>query len=379
MGIYDEEILKIRTEIDKTDKNLIDLLVKRLNLSASVAETKRKHGMPVFDASREKLILEKVKEKAGDNGDFVSAVYASILSSSRAKQHMMLADGKEIRTLFKNSHKTLPNSGIKVICQGVLGAYTHMAAAKFFDDDCITFSGTWDEVFKAVADKKADFGVLPIENSAAGSVSDVYDLILKYRFYIVGATEVRVRHCLAAKKGATQIRTVISHAQGLSQCSDFISQYELKSQTFSNTATAAKFVSEQSDVSVAAICSEEAANEYGLEILQEGIQNTNNNTTRFIVISREAYFPHDADKISLCFSLPHTAGTLSSVLSQFSMQELNLTKIESRPIPEKKFEYDFYLDFSGNIHDANALNLICTLHDEMPRFSFLGNYKEIED
>lgn len=379
MGNYNDEILKIRNEIDQTDTELINLLVKRINLSESVAKTKIKHNMPVFDASREKTIIEKVKQKADKNGDFVASVYSSILSSSRAKQHMMLTSGEEIRNMLKNAHKELPHSGVNVICQGVAGAYTHKATAKFFDDECITFSATWDEVFKAVEDKKADFGVLPIENSAAGSVSDVYDLILKYRFFIVGATEIKVKHCLAAKNGATQIRTVISHPQGLSQCTDFISKHDLKSKTFSNTATAAKFVSEQSDVSVAAICSKEAADEYGLEILKENIQNTNNNTTRFIVISREAYLPYDADKISLCFSLPHESGTLSSVLSQFSMQELNLTKIESRPIPEKKFEYDFYLDFTGNIHNENALNLICSLHDEMPRFSFLGNYKEIEE
>ena len=222
----------------------------------------------------------------------------------------------------------------------------------------------------------ADFGVLPVENSAAGSVTAVYDLILRYRFYIVGAVDVKVEHCLAAGKGTGTPTAAASHPQALSQCSEYLEAHGLKALEWSNTAAAAQYVAQECPPGVAAVCSKEAAQEYGLQILQENIQNEAENTTRFIVISKDAILPEDAGKISLCFSLPHETGSLSSVLERFAMEGLNLTKIESRPLPGKNFEYDFYLDFTGNIHHPKTLDLICALQDELPRFSFLGNYSE---
>ncbi|WP_242964879.1 prephenate dehydratase [Scatolibacter rhodanostii] len=378
MTEYEKQMNAVRKEIDEIDSELIPILVKRFSLSARVAETKRTFHMPVFDMAREKTILEKVKERTGENGDFVSAVYASIFSSSRAKQNLMLASGQSIRDMGKNAPAIVPKSNVKVLCQGVQGAYAHQAARLFFNNDCIHFSSTWENLFTAVEERSVDFAVVPVENSAAGSVNDVYSLIMKYRLYIVGAAEIKIKHCLAAKTAESTIKRVISHPQALSQCSNYIDKNSLQAESFSNTATAAKFVAEQKDSALAAICSKEAAEKYGLTILQEEIQNTEHNATRFIVISHEPYLPKGAKKISLCFSLPHTPGSLSTILSQFSMQGLNLTKIESRPIPEKKFEYDFYLDFTANFHDLNTQNLICALSDELPRFSFLGNYEEIQ-
>lgn len=378
MEQYQKQMEIARKKIDETDQKIIELLVKRLALSGEVVNIKKAHKMPVYDATREKEILEKIRNNTGENGDYISAVYASILSSSRAKQHLMLASGEEIRKIQQQAECILPKTGVKVLCQGVEEAYSHQAAKLFFSNDVISFSSTWEDVFQAVEKGTADFAVVPVENSLAGAVNDVYSLILKYRFFIVGAAQITVRHCLAAKNKNTHIKKVISHPQALAQCSAFITREKLATQSFLNTAGAAQYIAKQKEESMAAICSKQAAIKYGLSILAENIQNSAHNTTRFVVISRKPYWPETAHKISLCFSAPHSPGSISGILSQFSMQNLNLTKIESRPIPEKKFEYDFYLDFTGNMHNKNTFQLICSLSDELPRFSFLGNYTEIE-
>ncbi len=185
-----------------------------------------------------------------------------------------------------------------------------------------------------------------------------------------------MEHCLAAADRETPVTAVVSHPQALSQCAEYLESHGLKAVEYSNTAAAAKYVAEQKPKGVAALCSREAARQYRLSILEENVQDEKDNTTRFVIISKEPIFPENAEKISLCFSLPHTPGALHTVLARFALCGLNMTKIESRPIPDKAFTYDFYLDFTGNIHETEALNLICALHDELPRFSFLGNYCE---
>ncbi len=373
---YQEKLLNVRNEIDKIDSQLLPLFLQRMQCSEQVARLKQEAGAPVLNAKREQEILESVREKGGEFGAEAAALYSSIMAASRARQHRMLAGGGELRELEKNALRHMPERPGGVMCQGVEGAYSHQAALKIFGPISVSFEPTWKQVFEAVRSGAAQFGVLPVENSAAGSVTGVYDLILRYRFFIVGAVAVRVEHCLAAVNGETAVTGVVSHPQALSQCSEYLEEHSLAAQEFSNTAAAAKYVAEQRPAGVAAICSREAAEQYGLAILEEGIQNEKNNCTRFVVISREPILQENANKISLCFSLPHTPGALHTVLAQFAMCGLNMTKIESRPIPGKAFEYDFYLDFTGNIHDRRALELICALHDELPRFSFLGNYCE---
>lgn len=373
---YQQRLEKIRKEIDSIDGELLPLFLKRMACSEEVARLKQEAGAPVFNASREQEILQRVREKGGGYGGSAAALYSTIMSISRARQHQILTGGKELREVEKTAAREMPEKGIRVFCQGVSGAYSHKAALAFFREPEIEFRVSWKEVFEEVKKGSSGFGVLPVENSAAGSVSGVYDLLLQYRFYITGAVDVRVEHCLAAPK-AEKITSVVSHPQGLSQCSEYIEAHSLQQMEFSNTAAAAKYVAENVPLHTAAICSREAAKKYGLQILEENIQNARNNVTRFVVISREPILPREASKISLCFSLPHTTGSLYSVLERFAIGGLNLTKIESRPIPESNFEYDFYLDFTGNIHDPETLELICSLHDELPRFSFLGNYREI--
>ncbi len=375
--IFQEKLGKIRQKIDGIDSRILPLLVERMRCSEQVAALKKEAGASVFSAQREQEVIERVKKLAGEYGMEAAALYASIMSASRLRQYELLSGGKELRLIEKTAVRKMPKSPAGVICQGVEGAYSHHAALDLFGDVSISFEPTWEQVFEDIKAEKAQFGVLPVENSAAGSVSGVYDLILDYRFYIVGATAVKVEHCFAVWDREVPVTSAASHPQALAQCSKFLKERGLKPVEYSNTAAAAKYVAQEHPSGMAVLCSREAAEQYGLTILEEGIQNEKNNRTRFIVISKDPILPEDANKISLCFSIPHTPGSLHSVLERFAMRGLNMTKIESRPIPGRTFEYDFYLDFTGNIHEKGTLELICALHDELPRFSFLGNYSEI--
>lgn len=373
---YEARLGKLREEIDQIDGELLPLFLRRMDCSQRVAQLKKEAGMPVFAPQREQAILDRVRRHAGEEGEAAASLYSSIMAISRAKQHVLLQGGGLLRELEQTAARTLQRQGARVVCQGVPGAFSHRAALDFFGQIPPAFEPSFQGVFEDVAAGRADFGVLPVENSAAGSVTAVYDLILRYRFYIVGAVDVKVEHCLAAGKATGTPNAAVSHPQALSQCSEYLEAHGLRAVEWSNTAAAAQYVAEECPPGVAAICSKEAAQKYGLTILREGIQNEAENTTRFVVISKEAILPEDAGKISLCFSLPHVTGSLSSVLERFALAGLNLTKIESRPLPGKNFEYDFYLDFTGNIHQPATLDLICALRDELPRFSFLGNYSE---
>ncbi len=373
---YQEKLAEVRKEIDEIDRKLLPLFLKRMQCSEKVAALKREAGAPVLNAGREQEILAGVREKGGDYGAEAEALYRSIMSISRMRQHKLLSGGEELRVLEREASRVMPERPEMVVCQGVEGAYSHQAALSFFGEAPISFAPTWKQVFEDVKAGRAQFGVLPVENSAAGSVTGVYDLILRYRFFIVGAEAVRVEHCLAAADRETPVTAVVSHPQALSQCAESLESHGLKAVEYSNTAAAAKYVAEQKPKGVAALCSREAARQYRLSILEENVQDEKDNTTRFVIISKEPIFPENAEKISLCFSLPHTPGALHTVLARFALCGLNMTKIESRPIPDKAFTYDYYLDFTGNIHETEALNLICALHDELPRFSFLGTYCE---
>jgi Prephenate dehydratase len=374
---YLEKMQEVRAEIDAVDRKLLPLLRERMLCSEKVAAIKKEAQMPVFDPVREKQILDRICENGGEFGESLSAIYAGIMSVSRARQHNILSAGEEIRTMTENALRSFPKETVSVVCQGVEGAYSHKATKSFFSQADISFCALFEDAFKQIEENKASFAVLPVENSAAGSVSEVYDHIMKYRFHIVGAVVLPVKHCAAGVNGRQTAKKVVSHPQALRQCSEYIKANELEEIEFSNTAAAAKYVKEKADSAFRVICSEEAAEKYGLQIIHKNIQNERSNATRFIVISKTPILPENADKISLCFSLPHEAGSLYSILEKFSVSGLNLTKIESRPIPERQFEYDFYLDFTGNIHDEKTKNLICALNDDLPHFSFLGNYAEI--
>ena len=371
---------EIRKEIDSIDNQLLPLFLARMQCAEKVAQVKAEQHLPVLNAKREEEILDRIAAKAqGYNGE-ARILYSTMLEVSRSLQHKMLGGGDEIRSLVNSAPQCSSIQNNRIACQGVAGAFSHEAAQQLFPDCSTQFYKSFSDVFEAIEKGSADFGLLPVENSSAGSVSEVYDLILKYRFYIIGATTLHIHHCLATVPDAKaeDIQTVYSHPQALAQCSDFIENHNFQSVSYSNTAAAAQMVAEKKDPHFAAICSTAAAAQYGLQILQEDIQNNSNNCTRFVAISQNLFIPNDAQKISLCFSLPHTTGSLYSILARFAMNGLNLTKIESRPIAGRSFDYDFYLDFTGNIRSEQTLDLICALYSELPRFSFLGTYIEQE-
>ncbi len=372
---------EIRQDIDKIDRELIRLFKDRMDCAKRVGEYKLEHGISVLNLEREDEILDRVEAEGGEYGYAARLLFSNIMELSRALQHDIVGSGKDMRRLLETSENESDFSlgALKIACQGIKGANSHEAAKKLFPNAEPVFYPSWEDVFTAVDSGEADYGVLPVENSSAGSVSDVYDLILKYRFYISGALDLPISHCLCSLRQSelSDIEQVWSHPQGLAQCSRYISKNDLRSVPCSNTAIAAKMVAEEKRLSCAAICSEQAAEEYGLKILKRDIQNSSENSTRFIVISKKLFIPEDADKISLCFCLPHIKGSLHNVLCRFSSHGLNLTKIESRPLPDKSFEYLFYLDFTGNVRSEHVMNLMCALSEELPEFSFLGNYREM--
>lgn len=368
----------IRTEIDSIDNQLIELFKRRMDCAKEVGFYKKANNIPVLNEKRENEILDEVEKHGGEYGAHARLLYSNIMELSRALQHNIVCSGKTLRDEIFNADSTVEKSGIKVAYQGIKGANSHEAALRLFPDGTAVSYKSFEDVFEAVDRGEVKFGVLPVENSTAGSVSTVYDLILKHRFYIVGALDLPIDYCLGGLRQSelSDIETVWSHPQALSQCASYIARHDFKSTPCANTAVAARDVADEKRLNVAAICPYKAAEEYGLKVLDNHLQDNKDNTTRFIVISKKLYISKDANKISLCFSLPHVTGSLYSLLCRFNSLGLNLTKIESRPRKGKEFEYLFYLDFSGNVQSENVIDLISQLSEEMPEFSFLGNYSE---
>lgn len=368
---------EIRKEIDRIDRQLLELTGQRMACAKQVAKIKAEQNLPVLNPAREAEILNRVEREAGEFGGAARVIFSTLMEVSRGYQHELLQDGGALRALFASAEHALPSGG-RVACPGVADSYSHHAASMFFPDQEPVFYPEFRDVFRAVAGDEVEWGVVPVENSTAGSVVEVYDLMLQYHFYLAGAVELPIGHCLAACPGAKleEVKTVYSHPQALAQCGEFIRKYGFKPVEFSNTAAAAKMVAGSGDLGAAAICSEQACRRFGLQMLAKGVQNDKTNTTRFVLFSKKLMIPPQADKISLCFTLPHVTGSLHEVLARFASHQLNLTKIESRPLPGKRFEYHFYLDFSGNVADDSTAGLLYALSEELPGFFFLGNYQE---
>lgn len=370
---------KTRKKIDKIDNRLLKLLLKRLDLSKEVAQIKIKEGLPVLNLQREAQILERLSARSGENSHAVKLLFSTIFDISRALQHETINGEGEISDQISESLAALPQNA-KVACQGVPSSYSDFAARAMTNRAELSFFDSFEQVFEAVNKGSAEIGVVPVENSTAGSVNEVYDLLMKYRFYIVSALNLHIDHYLLATKGAAleNIKKVYSHPQALLQCSNFIAQRGLEPIPYFNTAGAAKMVAEKQDFTLAAIASQQTGKEFDLSILAEKIQNSKGNSTRFIAISKKLIIPENADKISVTFTLSHTTGSLYRTLSRFSASGLNLTKIESRPIADKNFEYYFYLDCQGSVRSGKTLRLLNSLTKELESFSFLGNYSEIQ-
>lgn len=373
------DLADIRKEIDSTDDEILKLFLKRMELCVGVAKYKKENNMPVFQSKREEEILDRIrKESPEDIADGAGQLFTCIMDISKCLQQRILAQPPV-------PHFSEPKTGnIKVACPGTAGSNTEQASVKLFPDADICFYPDFADVFEAVENGDADYGVLPIENSTAGDIRQTYDLLAKYNFYICRRTQIKIDHCLVAKKGA-DIRTIYSHEQALKQCFGFLKDYPARAVPYTNTALAAELVANSDDNTIAAICSERCAELYGLDIIQRDIADNPDNTTRFICISKHPEVTPDADIISICMSLPHTTGSLYRMLIRFALYGLNITKIESAPVPQAKqdikreaFDVVFYLDFEGNALDPEVLRLMSIMEQEMKYFKFLGNYKHFD-
>ena len=378
------DIKELRAQIDEIDAQLLELFRARMNVSLGVAEYKRERNMAVYDPARERALLANVNAMAGEEmGGYATSLYKTIMELSRTYQHHILEPKPQIKeyieTTLDRSPRMLPKYA-RVACQGVEGAYSQIAATRMFDNPVISYYGDFADIFRAVAEGECDFGVLPIENSTAGSVNRVYDLLKKNSQLIVKSTRIKIDHNLLAKRGVekSEIKEIFSHEQALNQCSAFLKSHpEVKVTVCENTAAAAKYVSESGRRDIAAICSRECGALYGLTIVKSNVQDENSNYTRFICISKDFNVFAGSQKISIMTTIPHVPGSLNKLLGKFSMQGLNLTKLESRPLAKHNFEFMFYFDFEGSIENEGVLNLIAELENSSEHFVFLGSYAEM--
>ncbi len=378
------ELSEIRKKIDAVDDGIATLYGERMRLAKEVAKAKAADGLQISSPLREKEIINRVS--AGLDPDvklYGKQLFETLFETSKAYQYAVM----DVSSPIKDEIKEALADGVSafpieasVACQGVAGAYSCIAAEKLFPISSISCFRTWDAVFAAVEKGFCEFGILPIENSTAGSVIGIYDLMRKHRFHIVRSIKLRVKHYLLAKPGVKieDIREIISHDQAITQCSAFIGGLKDVAITRSdNTALAAKIVSESDRRDIACISSRECAGIYGLNILAEGVNDSRNNYTRFIAISKKLKVYEGADKISVTVNLTHEAGSLNRILNKFSTLGLNLTKLESRPIPDSPFEFSFYFDFEANVLSPEVQNLLADIAAETDSFEFLGAYEEL--
>lgn len=366
------DLQEIRTEIDALDHELLSLFERRMALCRNVALYKKENNLPIFQPEREKRLLDKIEQEASPElQNAARTMFSVILDISKQLQSRMLTK-LETEPIFTAPDFTMAT---KIGCQGTTGANSETASQQLFPNRPITFYATFEQVFQAVESGEIEFGILPVYNSTSGSVTQTYDLMGKYSCCITAMNQVKIKHCLAVKKGTPleKITAVYSHPQALRQCSDFLKHRHLLPKEYSNTATAAAFVASSPDTTFAAICSEDCAKQNGLDILQIGISNVVPNYTRFICISKKMMVSPEASVISIMMTLPNVPGSLSKILNQFYLQGLDLVKLESRPIQDGSFDVAFYVDFKGNLMDRSIAAFLNELCKNCQDFKLLGN------
>lgn len=375
-----KDLLELREEIDKVDKQIVALFEERMQISEDVAKYKIANGKKVFDKDRERSKLETLKGLADNdfNRHGIEELFQQIMSMSRKLQYQLLTENGAAGRLPFIAVDDIERENVRVVYQGVEGAYSHAAMREYFGKDVNCFHvKKWRDAMEAIAEGAADYAVLPIENSSAGIVADNYDLLVNFENYIVGEQIIKCEHALLGLPGTKleDIRTVYSHQQALSQCEEYLDQHrEWQQIPYDNTARAAKKVAEEKDPSQAAIGSKFAAEYFGLEILAEHVYYNEANSTRFIIVTNQRIFRRDATKISICFEVPHHSGALYNILSHFIYNNLNMNKIESRPIPGRNWEYRFFVDFDGNLNDSAVKNALRGIREEATNMKILGNY-----
>lgn len=374
------DLVEIRDQIDVIDQQLVNLFEERMKLCTDVAKYKIETGKKVLDTEREKQKLQAISKLVSnpENVHAIDDIFAQIMANSRKMQYMLLEKmGQTLREPYE-AIEEVNKTDCKVVYQGVAGAYAYTAMKQFFGDSVNHDNvATWRDAMEAVKDGKADYAVLPIENSTTGIVAGVYDLLQEYNNYIIAETYVKINHALMGLPGTdiSKVTTVYSHPQGLMQCDKFLDLHkDWQRISQSNTAVAAKQVLEENDRSHVAIASEDAAKVYGLEILKTGISDLDNNTTRFVIVTQKRKFVKNAQKTSIVFETTNEAGTLYNLLSHIIYNGLNMNKIESRPIEGRQWEFRFFVDFEGNIDDPRVMNALRGIEEEAKSIKLLGNY-----
>ena len=380
-----EDLSDIRKEIDSIDTQIVELFKRRMSCADAVATYKRAHNLPVLDRSREReLLARRAAQVPEDMKVYTEVLFELLMEASRNRQGERLGAGgdtvEKIRDALAHSPELFPRDAY-VACQGVEGAYQQIATDRIFRHANIGYFDTFDAVFRAVEENYADFGVLPIENSTAGSVKKVYDLMISKNFKIVRTVRVKVDHCLLTKKGVklSDIKEIFSHEQAINQCSSFLASLGggVKITTVENTARAAQIVAESERTDIASISSHSCASLYSLETLMSSIQDNGNNHTRFICITNKTEIYPGADRTSLMIIAPHKPGSLYKILSRFNALGINLLKLESRPIPDRDFEFMFYFDLESSVYSPRLAQLFAELEKECDKFTYLGSYSEV--
>ena len=380
------ELSELRQEIDRIDAEIFRLFSERAEVSGDVAAYKREHGMRVFDPARERSKVADAASRAPEDlATYAQVLMELLMEASRSRQHALLADSADDPTLarIQQARAATPElfpPSARVSCQGVEGAYSQIAAERIFRHPQISYAPTFDAVFRTVEQGLARYGVLPLENSTAGSVNQMYDLMMEHSFHIVRTTRVKIDHNLLALPGAefSSIRDIYSHEQAIGQCAEFLSGLpDVRVHVCENTAVAARRVAESGRTDAAALSSRPCADLYGLEVLASAVQDRDNNYTRFACISKDLEVYPGADRASLMIVLPHAPGALYKLLAKFYALDINILKLESRPIPERDFEFMFYFDIACPVAAPEFSSLMATIGSLCQECRFLGSYTEV--
>ena len=378
------ELDELRNQIDQIDNDLVKLFADRMQLAAQVADYKKANNLPIYVPVRERAILQDVAAKAGpEMANYTRVLYSMLFELSRSYQRKRTTEATQLYSQITQSINNTPNlfpQAPMVACQGVEGAYAQIACEKIFKSPFIMYFKNFDGVFNAIEQGLCQYGILPIENSTAGSVKKVYDLMIHHNFSIVRTFRLKIDHNLLAKPGTKmdQITQIYSHEQAISQCTEFLKKFpNAQVIPVENTAVAAEMVSKSDRNDIAALSSRSCEELYGLECLAASVQDEGNNRTRFICISKNLEIYPGSDKTSIMMILPHKPGALYRVLARMYVLGINVIKLESRPIPDRDFEFMFYFDLDTSIYSEEFVQLMCELDDLCEEFKYLGSYTEV--
>lgn len=374
----------LRKQINEIDDKMVALFEERMKVAGEIGKYKAENGLPIFDRLRERELLARItKGQDEELAMHTKVLYTTMMDVSRSHQGRIVYKESPLTEKIRKALEETPKEFTKqavVACQGIEGAYSQIACDRLFSRPSIMYMNDFKGVFQAVDSNLCQYGILPIENSVHGSVTAVYDLMKKYNFSIARQIKILISHNLLTRgeKKLSDIKHIYSHEQAIGQCSEFLSAHpEIKVHIVENTAVAAKMVADSEAEDVAAISSRNCAELYGLTAIDEEIQNSANNYTRFICISKKMEIYPGANKMSLLFTLNHRPGALYNLISKFAALDLNLTKLESRPIPGKDFEFMFYFDLDASVYSEDVLSLLAELEHGPDKFVFLGSYMEV--